>query len=389
MSEENNPLASEEEQRIAEQKRIDDEKKAAEEKQVADAAAAANAGNTLGAVSSTSALGAYVLPSDSIPSTDPTSPSAPLAPSDPLAPAAPAATSEGAISTSTPSAEASQSSNQPQIASVVANWKDKTAGPTFSDPSTMNLTAGGGDLTAPAPVVRVDDDVDVQTSPPGADAERVPIEASLASGWNHTIKNIWLLFFVSTIAGALLMVPFGVKLIIKDIVDHNFFLQACLFFYSIIIPMLYHMGRLKVTLRLMRSEVFQSDDFVQVAPLIFHYFAMLFCRTIAICVGYLFFIVPGVILQVRLDYADYFIIDKRQNAIDAMKNSWDITKNSVLMLLLFGLTCGFIESLGYIALLIGCVPARWMTGVAKAYVYERLCATAPREGVAQNAVAGV
>jgi hypothetical protein len=212
-----------------------------------------------------------------------------------------------------------------------------------------------------------------------AENERVPVEAAMSNGWLHLKKHFFLFCGISTLAGLAMALPHVVTFFIKDIVAGNLFLAACLFFYAALLPVLYQMGRLKVMLRCQRNEVFSSDDFVSVAPLFFHYFLLIICRFFLVFVGYLFFIVPGAILQIRLEYADYFVIDHKQNAFSAIGNSWRITKGSVLMLILFGVTCGFIETLGLLALVIGLVPARWMTGLAKTFVYERLCALSALE----------
>jgi uncharacterized membrane protein len=99
---------------------------------------------------------------------------------------------------------------------------------------------------------------------------------------------------------------------------------------------------------------------------------MLLCRGLILTIGYGAFFFPGLYLNARFEFAEFFIIDKKQNAFRAMISSWRITTSSVMMLLLFSVTRAFIEILGMVALVIGVVPAKWMTLTALAFVYERL-----------------
>jgi hypothetical protein len=208
---------------------------------------------------------------------------------------------------------------------------------------------------------------------PVVELERVPIEAALGAGWQNLKSHFLLLLAVSTLAGIVIVVPAIVYALIRDLVHRNFFLMACLGICIATVPQLYQMGRIKVSLRFLRHEEFTSDDFVNVAPRIFHYLLMLLCRIILTSLGYCLFIIPGIIVQTRLEYSEFFVIDKEQNAFKAMASSWRITKNSTMMLILFAATRLFVEVLGALALVVGMVPARWMTLIAQAFVYERLC----------------
>lgn len=204
------------------------------------------------------------------------------------------------------------------------------------------------------------------------EVERVPIEAALAVGWRHLTSRILLLMGVSTVAGVVMVVPAVVYAVVKELVHRNYFLLACLIVCGVLVPQLYYLGRIKVALRFVRNEAFTSDDFVTSLPLVFHYLLMLLCRGFILTIGYGAFFFPGLYFNARFEFAEFFIIDKKQNAFRAMISSWRITKSSVMMLLLFSVTRVFIEILGLVALVVGVVPAKWMTLTAFAFVYERL-----------------
>jgi hypothetical protein len=82
--------------------------------------------------------------------------------------------------------------------------------------------------------------------------------------------------------------------------------------------------------------------------------ALVFLQMTLTSLGYLFFIVPGVILAIGLQFSAFFVVDRRLGAVDAMKASWQVTsgrKGQVfVVMLLFGLVaagCGFIPFVGH------------------------------------------
>jgi hypothetical protein len=208
---------------------------------------------------------------------------------------------------------------------------------------------------------------------PAVELERVPIETALGAGWHQLKSHFLLLIAVSTLACIVMVAPAVVYAVIKELANRNLFLFACLVILLIAVPFLYSIGRIKVSLRLIRGESFNSDDFVNVAPCLFYYMVMFWCRFILTSFAYCSFIVPGIIVQTRLEFAEYFIIDKHQNPFKAMASSWRITKNATMMLVLFGVTRFFIDWLSCLALIVGGVPARWMTLCAQSFIYDRLC----------------
>jgi hypothetical protein len=92
--------------------------------------------------------------------------------------------------------------------------------------------------------------------------------------------------------------------------------------------------------------------------------ALTFLQGACIGLGYLLFIVPGVILALGLYFSAFLVVDRRLGAVDAMKASWQLTngrKGEVfVVMLVFGLIsagCGLIpfvgHFIGYSLLLLG------------------------------------
>jgi uncharacterized membrane protein len=82
--------------------------------------------------------------------------------------------------------------------------------------------------------------------------------------------------------------------------------------------------------------------------------ALMLLQGMLIGLGYMLFIVPGVILALGLYFSAYLVIDQRMGAVDAMKASWKLTtgrKGEVfVVMLVFGLisaVCGMIPFVGH------------------------------------------
>ncbi len=85
----------------------------------------------------------------------------------------------------------------------------------------------------------------------------------------------------------------------------------------------------------------------------------------------------GIIWSIRLSKFPYFIIDKGRNPIDALKDSWGLTRGSTWNLLLFTLLLVLVNVLGALAFGVGLLATIPTTQLAHAFVYRKLSAAAP------------
>jgi uncharacterized membrane protein len=97
---------------------------------------------------------------------------------------------------------------------------------------------------------------------------------------------------------------------------------------------------------------------------------------LAIFVGFLLLIVPGIIAAVGLGFAPYLVIDRGKWPIEALKECWRITKGHKWQLFLLGLVILGINVLGVLALVVGLlvsIPVSWL---AITHAYRTLAARA-------------
>ncbi len=96
---------------------------------------------------------------------------------------------------------------------------------------------------------------------------------------------------------------------------------------------------------------------------------MLYC--IMVWVGFMFFIIPGFILLLRFGFFPFFIIDKNMNTLDALKESYEVTREPVWDIFAFWMIVKIIMSIGYFSIF-GIILTWPLSTLAYAHVYRQL-----------------
>ena len=95
-----------------------------------------------------------------------------------------------------------------------------------------------------------------------------------------------------------------------------------------------------------------------------------------VLVGLLLLVVPGVIAILGLMFTSYLIVDRGMGPIEAIKESWRMTKGHKGTLFLFTLTLLGLNILGFLALIVGLIVTVPISMLAVTHVYRKLAATA-------------
>jgi uncharacterized membrane protein len=97
---------------------------------------------------------------------------------------------------------------------------------------------------------------------------------------------------------------------------------------------------------------------------------------LGVLIGFVLLIVPGVMLALGWMFSSYLIIDKGRGPLEAMKESWAMTKGHKWQLLLLVLALIGINILGLLALVVGLLVTVPVSMLAVVHVYRKLSATA-------------
>jgi hypothetical protein len=88
-------------------------------------------------------------------------------------------------------------------------------------------------------------------------------------------------------------------------------------------------------------------------------------------IGFMLFIIPGFIILLRFGFFPFFIIDKKVNAIDALRKSYQVTRGHMWEIFAFWLAIKVIVYVGFLTY-IGAIVTWPISTLAYAYVYRQL-----------------
>lgn len=115
----------------------------------------------------------------------------------------------------------------------------------------------------------------------------------------------------------------------------------------------------------------RTNDLIRVHPFI-TYLAAELLTGIAVLIGLILLIVPGIILAIALSFAPYLVIDKRLGAIAALKESIRLTRGNRWKLFLLMLAICGLNIVGALALLVGLFVSVPVSMLAIAHAYRTL-----------------
>ena len=91
---------------------------------------------------------------------------------------------------------------------------------------------------------------------------------------------------------------------------------------------------------------------------------------VIVIIGIILLIVPGIIFACRLAFTPYLIVERKMEAIEAIKTSWRMTRGHAGTVFLVGLLGIPIAIAGMICLGVGLIPASMWIGLALASLYH-------------------
>ncbi len=189
--------------------------------------------------------------------------------------------------------------------------------------------------------------------------EKIPVattSGSYAYGWQQ-MKKYFLYFLAIILIVSIADSPFS-KISDMEWENNpvNYFLQILAMAYGILfLPIIKYGGDLMV-LRGIRNEELDFGELV--IGFKKNYFNIVLAHLITtaiIIIGFIFFIVPGIILACRLVFVSYLVMDKNMEPIAAIEKSWAMTQGHGWRILGMALLAVPIFLLGLLCFIIGAV----------------------------------
>lgn len=148
--------------------------------------------------------------------------------------------------------------------------------------------------------------------------------------------------------------------------DITHFIANVLYIYLVL-------GFTKAVISHMRGEDIEFNSFFNVNFMnLVHYFIAMLLTGVLVVIGMIFLIIPGIHIGLRLLFTSYLIVDKNLNFVDAIDQSWNMTKGKTMDLFFWVLIAFCIALLGLIALVFGLFIALPVISLALAYLYVKL-----------------
>lgn len=143
-----------------------------------------------------------------------------------------------------------------------------------------------------------------------------------------------------------------------------------------VIGLLVEIGLVTFSLRAHDTvEVVKIQDLWNPKPFVYYLVGQIIVGVIVL-VGLVLLIVPGVIAAVGLMFSSYLIVDKGRGPIEAVKETWKMTKGHKWELFLLVLAIIGINILGLLALVVGLLVSVPVSMLAVVHAYRKLSGAA-------------
>lgn len=190
------------------------------------------------------------------------------------------------------------------------------------------------------------------------------ISEAVSYGWGQTKKQFLPIWGFLLIAGIInsVMNNMGDGLIIRLL--------------SMFVSVAVSLAMSKAVARLGRGEKVDFADYWNHLSRFVDFAVTNIVLMIMVCLGLIFFIVPGIYLAIRFGYAPILVVDKGMSFSDALTGSTNMTRGNMWGLFGIGLAMIGLIVVGALALGVGLLLAVPVAMVAQGYVYNRLVSRA-------------
>lgn len=196
----------------------------------------------------------------------------------------------------------------------------------------------------------------------------LPIAESIRFGWKtvrSSLAFVVLTFFVATIVPG--VIQWG-----GEHVFHHRGQLLLIKIIAILVSATFELGLAKIYLRYRDGEKPIFENLFDGLARAYVWVGSGIIAFVAIAMGMVLLIVPGIIMMLRLSLVPYVLVDERTGPIEAIQRSWDITRGHTMSLLALFITLIGLNILGLCCLLVGYFVTMPISGLAVANVYRQL-----------------
>jgi uncharacterized membrane protein len=139
-----------------------------------------------------------------------------------------------------------------------------------------------------------------------------------------------------------------------------------------IVSFILYVGLINIALRAERGEKLDWKNLTDKAGLTWKFVLGSLLYGLAVLVGLVLIIIPGIIAAVALSLFSYSLVDGNRGPIESLKESWHLSKGSRWKLLGFIILAQLLNLLGLLLLGVGLLITVPITMIGYAHIYRRL-----------------
>ncbi len=199
-------------------------------------------------------------------------------------------------------------------------------------------------------------------------APGLPLTEAIQFGW-QTVKT-YPLFVVGTMLVSI-CVPWVIEWGGETFLDEGI-QQFGIQLICIAVSATFALGLAKIYLRFRDGDRPVFENLFDGLAHFHKYLGAAIIAWVAVFMGLILFIVPGIVFLIRLWFLAFVIVDTKAGPIEAIQQSWDISRGRTMELLGFFLLLIVLNVAGIICLGIGLLVTLPISGLALAHLYRNL-----------------
>jgi uncharacterized membrane protein len=214
----------------------------------------------------------------------------------------------------------------------------------------------------------------MSASNPEAPQKIAPFEpgviSSYRNGWHQTWKFVLELFVIGLIFFFIGLPSWAMSHAAGEMECAGVLLGFMTLAYAILLLNPLEYGVDFAHLKAARGDKLEIKDMFEVFQNYWHAVLANLLVGVIIVIGFFLLIVPGIIFACRLAFVPYLVVDRKMQTIDAVKESWRLTRGHANKVFLIGLLAIPIALAGFICLIIGIIPAAMWIQTSFASLYH-------------------
>ena len=205
------------------------------------------------------------------------------------------------------------------------------------------------------------------------------ISEVFGTSWKHTKSQIWVLvgLFIGFSILSMIVTLFGMP------AQGSIVGRVIVQIVSLLISCIFMLGYVKNIFQALDGEEPQFSAYGQQSRKIITYLIANILFSIAVCIGTVLLIIPGIYLYLRLQFFTAFIVEEDCGIIESLQKSWNMTQGQTLPLFLLLLTMIGSAIVGCILFFVGFFVAIPLIYMMQCYTFRKLNTISTEEEVQQ------